>query len=86
MKKYNFKTLERINKRAAKKIYNSGVEVLFIPCRLNPENNFFNLGIWINKNMQGYYHFEFETIVNEFEWYNCRSDTGLYTAFYIKKA
>lgn len=86
MKKYNFKTLERINKRAAKKLYNSGVDVLFIPCKCNPENNFYNLGIWENKYLDGQ-HETFEKLLNEYEYYNCNYNVlGKYTAFYIKKA
>ena len=46
MNKYNFDKLERISKVKAKKLYSAGFDVLFIPCKLNPENNFYNLGIW----------------------------------------
>lgn len=83
MKKYHFSNLERITKTRARKLYNSGNDVLFIPCKLNPENNFYNLGIWQNQNLQGQYK-EFEELLNAFEYYNCRPDTGKYTAFYIK--
>lgn len=39
MRKYNG-SLKRVNKTVAKRLYNSGVDVLFIPCNLHPENNF----------------------------------------------
>lgn len=84
MKDYNFKTLKRINKTAAKKLYNAGADVLFIPCKLNPENNFYCLGIWENNQLAGQYE-TFEKLCNAFSWYNCRSDTGNYIAFYIKR-
>ena len=84
MNNYNFKTLKRINKTTARKLYSAGADVLFIPCKLNPENNFYRLGIWENKNLCGQ-HETFEKLCNEFEYYNCRPDTGNYIAFYIKK-
>lgn len=84
MNKYNFSTLDRVTKTRARRLYNSGVGVLFIPCKLNPENNFYCLGIWQNKDLQGQYG-DFDKLLNAFEYYNCRPDTGNYTAFYIKK-
>ncbi len=83
MRNYNFTGLKRINKTIARKIYNNGGEVLFIPCLLNPLNNFYCLGIWENKDLQGQYD-SFDNLVNHFEWYNCNNETGKYTAFYIK--
>ena len=82
MNKY-YGNLKRINKTTAKKLYYAGVDVLFIPCKLNPENNFYYLGIWENKDLAGQYK-DFETLCNYFTWYNCRPDTGAYIAFYIK--
>ncbi len=83
MRKYNFTGFKRINKTMARKIYNSGGDVLFIPCLCNPLNNFYNLGIWENKDLLGQYD-TFDNLVNHFEWYNCNNETGRYTAFYIK--
>lgn len=31
---------KRINKTAAKKLYDNGGETYFIPCKLDPDNNF----------------------------------------------
>lgn len=84
MNKYNFKTLERISKKTARKLYNAGDEILFIPCKLNPENNFYNLGMWQHKELWGQYE-NFELLCDQFEIYNCNNEAGTYTAFYIKK-
>ena len=84
MNKYNFSKLERVNKTTAKKVYENGFNVLFIPCKLNPENDFYRSGIWENKFLNGQ-HDNFEKLENAFLYYNNRSDTGKYTAFYIKK-
>lgn len=84
MNKYNFDKLERISKVKAKKLYNAGFDVLFIPYKLNPENNFYNLGIWENIYLQGQQE-TFEKLYNNFSYYNCTSETGLYIAFYVKR-
>ena len=84
MKQYNFNTLTRITKRKARQLYNNGDDVLFIPCNLNPENNFYNLGIWENKELDGQYK-DFDTLCNNYEYYNCNNETGSYIAFYIRK-
>jgi hypothetical protein len=84
MKHYNFDSVQRITKRKAEQLYNYGFDVLFIPCNLNPENNFYNLGIWENVNLSGQYD-NFEKLVNAFTYYNCNSETGKYIAFYMKR-
>lgn len=84
MNKYDFRTLERVNKTQAAAIYNAGLSVLFIPCKLNPENNFYNLGIWENKFLDGQYN-DFEKLVNAFTFYNCNAETGYYPAYYVKR-
>lgn len=81
---YDSTDLIRITKSKARKLYNAGKSVLFIPCKLNPES-FYLLGIWENINLDGQYA-SFETLCNEFTWYNCTKETGLYIAFYIEKA
>lgn len=84
MRKYNFKTVERIDRRKAVAMYHFGLDVLFIPCKLNPENNFYNMGIWENIFLSGQYA-NFTALENAFTFYNCRNDTGKYIAFYVKR-
>lgn len=84
MRKYQGSTLERVSKQKAAALYGLGFEVLFIPCKLHPENNFYNLGIWENMFLSGQYE-SFEKLYNAFQWYNCTSETGKYIAFYIKQ-
>lgn len=82
MRQYNG-SLKRVNKTVAKRLYNSGVDVLFIPCNLHPENNFYCLGIWENIQLDGQYN-TFEQLYNAFMYYNCTPETGRYIAFYVK--
>ena len=77
------RTLKRISKTVARRLYNSGKDILFIPNKLNPDNDFYLLGIWENKDLNGQYK-DFETLCNYFKWYNCNRDTGNTIAFYIK--
>lgn len=84
MNKYNFTTLERVDRRKAAALYGLGFDILFIPCKLNPENNFYNLGIWENLFLSGQYE-SFEKLYNAFRFYNCTNETGKYIAFYVKR-
>lgn len=84
MKKYNFETLEKVDRRKAATLYGLGFDVLFIPCNLNPENNFYNLGIWENLFLFGQYE-SFEKLYNAFRCYNCTHETGKYISFYVKR-
>lgn len=73
---------ERITKKQARAAYNNGLTVVFCPVNSRP------FGAWglemeINRENINCNFSSFETILNEFEWYNCRPDTGKYTAFYI---
>lgn len=81
MNKYHSNKLERVTKAKAKQLYNNGFSVLFIPCELNPENNFYNLGIWENIFLQGQYN-SFEELENAFTFYNCNAETGIHFNFY----
>lgn len=80
----NGKTIVRVNKAKARKMYNNGIDVLFIPCNLRPDSPYM-LGAWENINL-GDEKIPFEKLVDYFEIYNCiDSETGKYTAFYIEK-
>lgn len=84
MKRYNFRTVARVTKRDAEKFFNMGFEVLLIPHKCNPENKFYNMGVWIDKfsNDDGE---TFQTAVNAATYYNCNyNDTGRYLAYYVK--
>lgn len=76
--------LKQIQKRTAKKLYEQGKNVFFIPCKLSPYNKVWNLGIWQNKNLNGQYK-DFETLYNSYCYYNCTNETGTYIHFYIEQ-
>ena len=82
MREYNNDGIKRIDKRTAKKLYNNGKDVLFIPCNLRPDN-MWGLGIWQNKDLNGQYD-DFDKLVMWYSWYNCTAETGKYISFYVK--
>lgn len=88
MKRYFFKDnngieYRRISKKAAEKRYNAGLTTIFCPVNLFPFNRFFPVSMEINRENINCNFQAFQTIVNEFEYYNCScNETGYYTAFY----
>ena len=82
--KYDFKSVRRVTKRVARRLYDKGIDVLFIPCKCNPERDVWGLSIWENKELWGQLD-SFDAIVNAYTDYNCNYELGKYIAFYIKK-
>lgn len=71
-------TIVQIQKRTAKKLFNSG-ETIYIQ-----SSNFYPFGVWSQcmefSNKEGR---TFDSIVNSFEYYNCNNnETGYYATFY----
>lgn len=71
---------KRISKRTAAKLYDMEQPILFCPVKLVPGGVWGN-GCFVTK-QEGR---TFEQELNAFEYYNCSSATGYYTAFYIKE-
>ena len=84
----------RVNKTKAKKLYNEGKKIYIIPCKVYPDFN----GMWIKPFELQYteemkqkdaeypdlaFQNTFDSRVNSFEFYNCNSELGNYTAFYV---
>lgn len=78
---YDFRNYKRISKKAARRLFDEGVEIKMAPCKVNIENEFFNFYFDINNKSEG----SFDTLVNMCTYYNCNSELGYYLAYYIKK-
>ena len=77
---------QRINKTKARRLYNEGKEILLYPIEANPFSMWAGSGYTINiSNIDenDKYLPTFDSIVNNFEYYNCSSEMGHYTKFYI---
>ena len=70
----------RIRKDDARRLYDGGVTVYLLPCKVYPDDNH----PWIKPyRMEGR---PFEKTVNEFEFYNCNiAELGYYAAYYIRE-
>ena len=83
MKKYSFenggKTWKRVTKKQARAAYDSGLTILFCPVKMRPFTAW-HLETCVDKSSGR----SFDSTVNEFEYYNCNRETGMYTAFYIQ--
>ena len=69
----------KIDKRLARKVFKAGKEVVAIPYKMNPNNQFFGMGAVFSKSMD-----EFDKLCNQLEYYSCTGYTGRYLAFYIE--
>ena len=82
MRNYSFenggKTWARVTKKQARAAYDSGLTVLFCPVKKRPFTPW-HLEAYVDKKSGR----DFNTQLSGFEYYNCNSETGRYTAFYI---
>lgn len=71
------KCWERISKGQARSLHNKGLDLLVTACNMHP----FGLmgGVKLNGQRGGR---DFDTWVNEFEYYNCSYECGKYAAFW----
>lgn len=70
----------KIRKNTARKLFNNGKELILMPCKCH-WGAVGLMGIAISKNYIT--HADFDSLVNAFEYYNCNSQLGNYTAFYF---
>jgi len=69
--------MERIkNKTQAKKLFDAGVEVYAMPCKLNPASPW-NTPMLIRNDISTW-----DNQLATIEYYNCNAETGRYLAFY----
>ena len=74
----------------AKKLFEAGTKIRIVPHKINP-NNVWGLYADIKKidsvPLESIYDIkyynDFNRIVNDFRYYNCSNETGLYCSFYL---
>ena len=80
MIKVETKHYRRISKARARNLYDAGTDILVVPCKVNPENEW---GIGVKTNGHYWDGTDFDRFIHEFIWYNCQyNETGKYPAFY----
>ena len=81
---YNFefikdgKVYKKVDKRVARKLFDAGGVVYLAPCKATPWSYWSGL-ISIYKESAG-----FDTVINEFEYYNCNTELGKRAAYYVE--
>lgn len=71
------KSFERVTKRTARQRYNNGESIIILPVKCYTEMFAFETEENYNKVR------DFESLVMEFEYYNCNYECGYYAAFYV---
>lgn len=79
---YKGKTYIRVNKVHARHLFNAGECLVITPSKVRPFNCW---GLWGETEQNECEYGDFDTLVYEFEYYNCNSETGKYAAFWICK-
>ena len=75
------KTMKKINKATARKLYNEGKEFWITACNMRPEYGIL-IGSLSFEQMAGV---SFDAMVNSFSYYNCDSERGRYPAYYVEE-
>lgn len=70
--------VKQVNKTVAKRLYNAGHEIYLLACNLNPHSAWNNI-YTANVDIRG---LQFDTMLNQFTYYNCGSQLGYYPRFY----
>lgn len=72
--------VKKINKRIARKLYQEGKSFWIVACNMRPE-----CGCLIGSaSFEQLADIPFDTMVNNFTYYNCTNETGRYPAFYVE--
>jgi hypothetical protein len=72
------KNMLQINKNKAERLFNQGITVYLIPCKVRVNNIWINL-CPINKDNE-----TFNNAINSYSYYNCISELGLYPHYFIE--
>lgn len=80
---YDFRNYKRISKKAARRLFDEGVEIRIAPCKVNIDYDRYGFSFDISKELNADY--DFNTLVNMCTYYNCNYELGYYLAYYIKK-
>lgn len=74
----------RLDKRDARKYYNCGHAIYLVPVKMRFDPNYpFSMAIIISLEKRN--GRDFDAIINEYEYYNCNSETGYKAKFFIKR-
>ena len=74
----------RVSKRRAKSAYNAGYDVIIAPVNMAPFDQW-RTHAQVSSKCRWGVDVTFDSIVNEYEYYNCNSnEVGRYPAYYVR--
>ncbi len=76
------KVLKQINRRKAKRLFENGVEIFVVPCKMRLHSQWSSPCI---TDCDAHENKSFNSFVNEFEYYNCTNVSGLYPQYFTEK-
>lgn len=75
---------QRVSKRRASALYNAGHTITIAPANMDPFSPW-RTHMQVSNKRQWGCNVTFDSIINEYEYYNCNSnELGRYPAYYIK--
>lgn len=69
----------KVNKTRARNLYNKGVTIALIPCKVRTLTGIVQPVHITNQGI------DFDKLINEYEYYNCSPELGKYTHFYVNE-
>lgn len=80
MLKLETENFKRINKTTARRLFDQGVKIALLPCKMHPANT------WQAPAVVSMASGSFDQVCNAYHYYNCNyTKTGKYIAFYVMK-
>lgn len=89
-------TYRKVNKIKARKLFNNGVKLKLLPCKINQcvlyGNNPWMRPFEVSLELSVVKHLIddgkgdiFDFVVRHYEYYNCNNEVGKYTSFYVSE-
>lgn len=80
---------KRVNKATARKLYNNGINILLLPCKVS-DSAVYGSHPWlkpisISLLSKEYPMNIFDRSVNEYEYYNCNAELGYYAHYFVSE-
>lgn len=73
---------KRVNKPTARKMYNCGITILLLPCKVRFDNEWvkpYSMSLMTSEETEN----RFDRAVNTYEYYNCNAELGYYASYYV---
>lgn len=76
---YNGINYKRVDKKEARRLFEKGVSIHLLASKMKPFTNWTGVGVVIDNDNDS----DFQKVVNQFQYYNCSSETGKAIHYYV---